>query len=231
MFPPLGAHLANELIYFLGIRGRWEKWTLCLPELAYGRDGCNRGTALASYLQDPEQAIHSGPTHHMSISKTYISSRRTALQNNGYRWHRYFHNNLEGEVQMETILGLLRISPRDTAAQGVPTQALHHPPPSLPTLALSALWEGLGTCVVDTPAYMSRLLGFGDDLLMCSSLLRRADPEKGWMHILEGGSGLFGQEVLGVLSRRECWGLGIWWAYLFGSEGEQPPMEGQRGAF
>lgn len=52
--------------------------------------------------------------------------------------------------------------------------------------------------------------GFGEYLLVCRCVLRRADPEKGLIQVLEVGAGLFGQEILSVLSRGGGWGLGVW---------------------
>lgn len=40
-------------------------------------------------------------------------------------------------------------------------------------------------------------------------VLGGTDPEKGSVKVVKVDSGLFGQEILGVLSRRRAWGLGV----------------------
>lgn len=102
------------------------------------------------------------------------------------------------------VLGLFRVPNWDTAAQGMPA----HSHPFSPILALLCVVRGLCTAVeAPQPAHPSSThvspLGFWEHLLIWRSLY----PEKGTVQALEVGSGLFEQEVLGMLSRR---GAGTW---------------------
>ena len=112
------------------------------------------------------------------------------------------------------ILGLL---PRDTQSREcLPRPSSSHPSPPHPVLPwlCSELW---GAC-----AHMCehpRLYVWAVCIRHSWPLLGLHYPEKRTMQALEVSSGLFGQDILGLLSRRRTWGLDMClWKYYFGPE-------------